>query len=244
MPKIKYDVSGEDHDRAASGANAPKPGWYNARIKSCASGFAKDDSGKSDKSRPRIELVYEIRDKKYRGAQVYDYISLLEASKWKLDQFLQAVGIKTSKKEKGTFDTDDVQGTDVKLRVRGDTYNDEYRAKVGRVASADAETDEDDEEEEETDEEEEEEEEEESDEEEDEEEDEDEEELEEEDLEDEEEEEEEEEEEDETPKKSKKVASKSKAKKSPPAKKGKKAKTTKPVKGKKGKSKKDDDLPF
>lgn len=153
MAKVKFDVSGSDPDEAVGGNfEPPKPGVYKCKVFDVNSGFKKGDDGKPDKSAPRLEVVYEVQDKAYKGSRLFDYISFGESSQWKLDQFLQAFGLATKKKRKGTFDTDDVKGELCKVRVKADTYNGEYSAKVGAVMALaedeDADEDEEDEEEE------------------------------------------------------------------------------------------------
>lgn len=125
--KVKFDVSGSDpKDAFKGGAEPPKPGVYKGKIVDCKVG-----AKQGDPDAKRLEVTIEIiDDKKYKGARLYDYIAFSEASQWKMDQFLQVLGITSKSKRKGTFDTDDVVGEVVKIRVAGDTYNGEYRAKL------------------------------------------------------------------------------------------------------------------
>ena len=152
---IKYDVSGADHEANASGGadfEQPPKGLYIAELAEANLGFSKDDDGKPDKNRPRIECIYQIvaesdgskPAKNY--SRVWDYVSFSDAAEWKLDMFLQSVGIETSAKEKGQLDLTKVAGkvTDlkgnehegkavrVKMRVTaGKDLQGDYRAKVG-----------------------------------------------------------------------------------------------------------------
>jgi hypothetical protein len=131
---VKFDVSGSDPADATRDFEPPKPGVYKAKVAEINPGFSRDDDGKPDKSRPRLEVVYRIQDKKYANAPVWDYLSFSDASQWKLDQFLQAVGISSKTKRKGEFDTDKVAGKKiVKVRIIGETRNGAYRARVGGV---------------------------------------------------------------------------------------------------------------
>lgn len=133
MAKIKFDVTSSDPDKAG-GANFedPKPGVYRAKVKEVNQTYAKNrDTGKPDKDRPMLEVVFAFEEAKY--GNIWDYITFTEASAWKMDQFLQAFGVASSKKRKGTFDTDDIVGSSCKLRVKADSYNGEYRARVGAV---------------------------------------------------------------------------------------------------------------
>lgn len=152
---IKYDVSGADHDANASGGGdfvqAPK-GVYIAELVEANLGYSKDDDGKPDKNRPRIECIYQIvaeSDGSKPAAQysrIWDYVSFSDAAEWKLDMFLQSVGIPTNKKEKGQLDltkiagkvtdlkgaTHDGKAAKVKMRVAaGKDLQGDYRAKVG-----------------------------------------------------------------------------------------------------------------
>lgn len=145
MARIKFDVSGSDPDKAAGGSfEQPKPGVYKFKVHEIVLGYKKDDNGKPDKSQPRLEVTAECLDKRYKGARLYDYIGFTESVQWKMDQFLQAFGIADKKKRKGSFDTDTIVGEPCLIRVKGETYNDEYRAKVGAWLPARDDDDEDD----------------------------------------------------------------------------------------------------
>jgi hypothetical protein len=142
MAKIKWDVSGSDPDKAVVKEFVqPKPGTYIAKLVEAPLGYKKND-GVDDKNAPRLEVVYEIlgvlkapkTDGDVVGARLFDYVPLnSEAAAWKLDQFLQAFGQASKKKRKGTLDTDALAGMPCRLRIRGETYEGEYRAKVGGV---------------------------------------------------------------------------------------------------------------
>lgn len=137
MPKVKFDVTGQNADDSVRGrAKQPKPGVYMAKVVEVKPGYAKDrDTGEEDRDRPRIQVVVEIlkrgKGKAFAGARLWDYISMTEASEWKLDQFLQAMGVASKRKRKGTFDTDKLVGKTVPIKVDADTYQGEYRARLG-----------------------------------------------------------------------------------------------------------------
>jgi SAP domain len=99
-------------------------GMYPAKVAS----FEYETPGDKD---PRFHLIYEITNGKF--AQIHDYVTFGETSKWKMDQMLQALGEATDTKRKGSLNTDKQKGKKVKIRVRGETYNEEYRAKIGGV---------------------------------------------------------------------------------------------------------------
>ena len=132
MPIVKFDVSGSDPKAAfAGGGKQPTPGVYTVKLKEVKPGFRKGENGQPDKAAPRLEVVAEIQDKKFKGSLLYDYISFSEASQWKMDQFLQVLGLASTSKRKGSFDTTKVANKKLKVRVVGDTYNGEYRGKLG-----------------------------------------------------------------------------------------------------------------
>ena len=123
--KLKYDVTASDAGKATgSNFEKPTPGVYDARIDEITQKQSKSGN-------PMLEVVVEITGPKFVGSKVWDYIVLNENSLWKLDQFLQAFGIASTKKRKGTVDTDELLGETVKVRIKGETYNDEYSARLG-----------------------------------------------------------------------------------------------------------------
>ncbi len=133
MPKIKFDVSGSDPNKAIQDSEPPKPGVYRCKVDEINAGFTKGEDGKPDKTRPRLEVIYRITVGKSKGAPLWDYVSFSEAAQWKLDQFLQAMGIATAKKRKGEFDTAKLIGKVVKVRVVKDPNSEDYRPKVKGV---------------------------------------------------------------------------------------------------------------
>jgi hypothetical protein len=69
--KIKYDVSEINPEDSAGGAlEDPRPGVYNCVIKEINHGFSKGEDGKPDKSRARLEVVFQVQDDPYKGSQV------------------------------------------------------------------------------------------------------------------------------------------------------------------------------
>lgn len=145
MTIIKFDVSDSDPEKAQASGKPPKPGIYKAKVKECKEGFAKGENGKPDKEKRRIEVIFTISEGKHKGFPLYDYISFGEASKWKLDQFLQALGFADTKKRKGQFDTTKVIGMEVQLRVKNELYNGDDTAKIGAILPPVADDDDEDE---------------------------------------------------------------------------------------------------
>lgn len=132
MAKVKYDVSKVE---ATGDFETPKPGVYTVKLIECS---VTKPEGKDQ----RIEAVYEIQGKEYKGSRIWDYINLeSEASEWKVRQFTDALGLKP----KGTLDTEKLVGKKLRVRVVHDTYQGEPRAKAGRLlAPKDADPDESD----------------------------------------------------------------------------------------------------
>lgn len=155
--KIKYNVKGADHKANAEGGAgelAPK-GVYIAELAETNLGYSKDDDGKPDKNRPRIECIWRLvgqadgsaLDKNY--APVWDYVSFSDAAEWKLDQFLQSIGVDTESEEEGELDltkyaakvtnlkgeeSKGKKGTPVKCKVRvvgGKNLEGDYKPKIG-----------------------------------------------------------------------------------------------------------------
>lgn len=137
MAKIKFDVKDvnpSDSQAWGGGGEPPKPGNYRFKVREVNPGFSKGDNGAPDKSRPRLEVIYECLDAKYKGFPVWDYISFSDGHKPKLDQFLMAVGVATERKRTGEFDPAKLAGKTVKVRIRGGKNNDgDYRAEVSSV---------------------------------------------------------------------------------------------------------------
>lgn len=137
MTKIKFDLTGSDPDKAKLLGNTeqPRPGVYRCKVTEVNPGFSKDNNGKPDQSRPRVEVVFEVQDAAYKGASLWYYLTYGEGFPiQKQDQFLQAFGIASSRKRKGEWDTDKVVGKYCLVRVKaGKNLSDEYKADVSAV---------------------------------------------------------------------------------------------------------------
>lgn len=151
MGAIKFDVRSSDPNKAIKGGgDQPPVGMYKGKVVSVV------DEQPEGKDR-RLHCIYEIthtsEGKKADGyVQLHDYITFAESQDWKMDQFLQAMGVATGTKRTGTFDPDKLKGKKIKIRVKSDSYNGEYQGKAGGVwkddgkASAGAEDEPDDDE--------------------------------------------------------------------------------------------------
>lgn len=162
MAKIKFQVEPDAFDQTGFSEPA-KPGTYLHQVKEINAGFSKGDDGQEDKTRPRLEIIYENIDPKAAtmgndggsalGSRVWDYITFGSQSQWKYAQFLSAFGLGSKQKPKGEFDsaklaekvTDIVSGKKVtketghpgakcKLRLTaGRDQDGGYKAKVGSI---------------------------------------------------------------------------------------------------------------
>ena len=130
---IKFDVSGQDPSESSSNyAEAPQPGVYHVKLVEVKPGYPRNDE---NRERPRLEIVAEVckakgAKSKHNGARLWDYIGFAENQAWKLDQFLQSVGVATNKKRSGSFDPDKLVGKIVQVRVAADTYEGQYTARL------------------------------------------------------------------------------------------------------------------
>lgn len=127
MPKVKYDL--RDVEAAGEGFETPPPGLYRAKLAEC-------NMTKSKAGNDMLECVYELIRGDYKGSKVWDYIVIgVEGfPERKLRQFLEAVEYITGKKNaKGSFDPDEFEDSEVQLRLKNETYEDEPRARVAAV---------------------------------------------------------------------------------------------------------------
>lgn len=144
MAKIKYDVSDVDPNESGGGEQ-PKPGVYTAQLSECNHRVAGEDKKGEDDD---LEVVVRIVGDDTVYSPLWDYVGLNKKTKWKLDQFLRAVGVAgVDKKRKGEFDPDKIAKAQpkFKIRVKGDSYEGDYRAKIGAyLAPVDGDEEEDD----------------------------------------------------------------------------------------------------
>jgi hypothetical protein len=137
---------------------------YRGKLTTCEMHYKKGENGRPDKTRPSLHCVYQITQKVGKGGKamkleqqygtLHDYVSFSSDSVWKLDQFLQAMGVATaSRGRKGKFDPAKMVGKYVLINVKQDRSGegDEYRARVRAVlrdARAKAQTEDEEEDEE------------------------------------------------------------------------------------------------
>ena len=142
MATIKYDVSGSDPQNAKGGALAvPKKGVKIVKIESI-----KDR--RPDKNDMEVKAVIAKGDNK--NYPYWDYVNFGEASEWRMDQFLMAIGVATeTTKRKGEFDPVKIvkAGKLIKVdtRVETDEDGDPVRSRIRSwIGIADDEDDDDD----------------------------------------------------------------------------------------------------
>lgn len=126
MVKLKGRVS-KDYDPDADGGlnyEQPKPGVYDFKIHS----IYEDVSGAGNDM--AVVVIECIEEGDYEGSRVWDYITDTPESQWKMDQFIYAVGFDPG--EAYDLDEDDLEGTLLRVRIKPDSYDGAYRAKVGQ----------------------------------------------------------------------------------------------------------------
>ena len=141
MAKIKYDVSTVE----SSEFPKPEPGIYRAKVREIEHRTERG-AGKDDDLKVVLEVV---RDRKFKGARLFTYVGLGEASAWKLKEFVNAVGLKA----KGALDPDALVGEEMQVRVVSDTYQGEYQPRVKTFLALPRDDDDDDDDDDEEDEE-------------------------------------------------------------------------------------------
>ena len=144
MAVIKYDVSGSDPANAKGGAlTVPKKGIKFVKIESI-----KDR--RPEKNDLEVKAVIAKGDNK--GYPYWDYPNFGEASQWRMDQFLMAIGVATeTSKRKGTFDPVKVVkagklikvDTKVETDDEGDPVRSRIRSWIGLAEEEDDEGDSD-----------------------------------------------------------------------------------------------------
>ena len=112
MATIKYDNSKVETRKQA------QPGVHLFKIVSVRD---RTEEGKQD-----IEVVLEVSEGKDKGARVWAYLGLTEATAWKFRQFTDALGLPP----KGTLNTAKLVGKPIGGLITEDTWDSEYRARL------------------------------------------------------------------------------------------------------------------
>jgi hypothetical protein len=119
VAKIKYDVS--DVETEGGGGNQPQPSVYDGVVKVFRHRTQRNDGTKAND----IEVAVDVGED---FAWVYSYVGLDSSSDWKLRQLTDALGLPP----KGDIDPDKQLEKKLRVKINPDTYEGEYRARIGR----------------------------------------------------------------------------------------------------------------
>lgn len=140
--KNKHEVGFDDYDeKEGSGYDGEQPlkGTFDGVL------FALSEHTSSENNEG-YQWIFEITEEPYAGFRGYVY-SNMDSAKWKTQQIVKA--IQGGKEEAMTLDPGEPDGTGsktvskakpVRLRMRKEKYEDEYRAKIARVMPRDTST--------------------------------------------------------------------------------------------------------
>lgn len=124
MAKIKYDVTDVE---AGQKRALPSLGVHVVKLEKAE--HRCDDTGFPGKD--DIKLTMSIVGGTDEGFWLYSYISLGPASRWKLREFTDAIGLEPA----GELDLDKLEGKKFKTMVNADSYQGEATVKAGRFYS-------------------------------------------------------------------------------------------------------------
>lgn len=129
MPKVKYN---------AEASNRPQvpPGVYKARIEEI-------NEHTSKAGNETLQVITKLMSGKAKGATIYTYIGLTEASQWRFDQLVDATGV-TAKKGRDV-DTDKLVGKLVMVKTGEEPFEGEMTPRINRFNPIDDEGEADDE---------------------------------------------------------------------------------------------------
>lgn len=126
MPKLLLDFTNVEVDNME-----PIPaGVYDAVIDGSRIELRTSQSGNEVLNVPFIVQNHP----EYTGRVVFENYALTDKAKWKLAQLLDAVGMFDRDNRRMTLDTDTLHNKRVRIEVIIDTYNDQQRNRVRRVA--------------------------------------------------------------------------------------------------------------
>jgi hypothetical protein len=127
MVKLKYNS--KNVDRSGSNVTPPRPGSYQMKVTECK--FEEDNGSHPDRLVFISAMQVADSDGNGKGYRFWDYVNL--DIDWKVDQWLQAAGVDTEKRDEGEFDTKQFKNLMVLGRVKEDQYKGEYRPKLAGV---------------------------------------------------------------------------------------------------------------
>jgi SAP domain len=120
MAKLRYDVRNVE----ATVFEQPKPGIYPAKLESV-------EVGKSKAGNEQLVIQLRLKSGDYKGALLWHYVPTDTDSPgaFRMVELIKVLGLKPA----GTLDTDKIEGQSIQVRVKADSYNGEYRARVGAL---------------------------------------------------------------------------------------------------------------
>lgn len=143
MAKVRMMAGKEAFEKAGQDQGdfvLPKAGWYTGMLKTCTPGLSKNTDGKEDPKRPRLECIYEIvgigredEPSTENYGNLWDYVSFSAESEWKRAEFMKAMGLADDEADL-EFDTDEVEGTKVLMRLKHEAGRDKDSPKRAKIA--------------------------------------------------------------------------------------------------------------
>jgi len=127
MVKLKYNS--KNVDRSKSGGVPPQPGTYKLKVVEVK--YEEDNGSHEDRLVFKSRMMENDEKGVGEGYHFWDYVNL--SIDWKVDQWLQAAGVDTEKRESGEFDTRTFKDLMVLGRIKSDTYQGEYKPKLAGV---------------------------------------------------------------------------------------------------------------
>lgn len=119
MAKTKVDFSGVE-----SFPLIPK-GKYPAKV-------VKAELSTNSNGNDQIAVTFEITAGKYKGARVMNYFVLIDQARWKLKEFMEAVGMKASGKV--VIDCDKFKGKTCEIHTIVDDYGGDEKTRCSKYA--------------------------------------------------------------------------------------------------------------
>jgi hypothetical protein len=125
--ELPYDTAKVDR---SEGSDFIPQGIYLMEIDRCT--YMEGKNGKSDQIMVAMKVLdsEEEKQRKYKGSNLIDYVSLHANADWRMSQFLDAVYGR--RVDGAKFDTDDMVGKRVVCKTKEEEYEGKNRAKVER----------------------------------------------------------------------------------------------------------------
>lgn len=123
MVKVKYDSRNVDRSKQGGASTPPAAGVYRMEILACE--FQEADDPKNGPGYDRLIFTTKCLEgddqNRGKGYRFWDYVNL--ELDWKVDQWLQAIGVDTEEAERGSFDTRAFKGKEIIGRTDTEMYN-------------------------------------------------------------------------------------------------------------------------